>query len=188
MCSFLFFLLLNVLLIASTSFWSVYFVKFICFSQVLDYPFCLITKEILGNWRVGLVGFTVEKLIVCNPVVSFVLFSCLSSVWLFVTPWFTARQAPLSIISQSLLRFIFFESGCYLTISYSVTPFSFALCLSQHQGLFQISVYPDYVFGIWPKVYFKENLPIFFLCGGRLRVVGGGWYGCGMRACIPAFS
>ena len=74
-----------------------------------------IRKEILGSWLVemcvGLVGFTVEELRVCNAVVSFVLFSCPSHVWLFVTPWFTTPQAPLSfIISQSLLRFTFFES------------------------------------------------------------------------------
>ena len=95
-----------------------YFLNFVhlFFSRAWwSFLFNYIRKETLGNWLVeicvGLVGLTVEELSVCNPIVSFVLFSCLSRVWLFVTPWFTTRQATLSfIISQSLLRFIFFES------------------------------------------------------------------------------
>jgi len=39
-----------------------------------------------------------------------VLVQLLSRVWLFVTPWTAARQAPLSsTVSQSLLRFMSIE-------------------------------------------------------------------------------
>ena len=62
-----------------------------------------------------------------------------SHVRLFVTPWITACQAPLSFtISQSLLKFMSFESTiCYLTISSSVIPFSFCLESFPASGFFQ---------------------------------------------------
>ena len=44
-------------------------------------------------------------------VVVVVVVQSLSHIWLFATPWITARQAPLSsIISQSLLKFMSTES------------------------------------------------------------------------------
>ena len=50
----------------------------------------------------------------------------LSCVWLFMTPWIVALQAPLSFtISQSLLRFVFTES--VMTSISSSTHFSFCL-------------------------------------------------------------
>ena len=46
-----------------------------------------------------------------SKVFSIVVVQSLSHVWLFVTPWITARQASLSFaISQSFLRFTSFES------------------------------------------------------------------------------
>ena len=52
----------------------------------------------------------------------------LSCVWLFVTPWTVAHQAPLFFaISQSLLKFMSTEWWCCPTISSSAT--SFSLCL-----------------------------------------------------------
>ena len=52
----------------------------------------------------------------------------LSRVWLFVTPWTVACQAPLSsTISQSLLRFMRIELVMLSTNSSSAAPFSFLL-------------------------------------------------------------
>ena len=49
----------------------------------------------------------------------------LSHVWLFVTPWITARQAFLSItISQITLRLMSIDPWCHPAISSSVVPFS----------------------------------------------------------------
>ena len=48
----------------------------------------------------------------------------LSHVWLFVTPWITARQASLSITnSWNSLKLKSIESWCYPAISSSVIPF-----------------------------------------------------------------
>ena len=55
-----------------------------------------------------------------------VVVQLLSRVWLFVTPWTTAHQAPVSsAVSQSLLKFTSLSQWCYLTISSSAAPFSF---------------------------------------------------------------
>ena len=49
----------------------------------------------------------------------------LSRVWLFATPWITARQASLSITnSWSSLRLMSIKSWCHPAISSSVIPFS----------------------------------------------------------------
>ena len=49
----------------------------------------------------------------------------LSHVWLFATPWTSARQASLSFsISRSLLKLVSTESWCHPTILYSVVPYS----------------------------------------------------------------
>ena len=49
----------------------------------------------------------------------------LSHVWLFVTPWTVAHQAPLSFtVSQSLLNPCPLRWWCYLTVSSSAAPFS----------------------------------------------------------------
>ena len=62
----------------------------------------------------------------------------LSPAWHFATSWTTAHQASLSITnSRSPPKPISIELICHSTISSSVVPFSSALNLSQHQGLFQ---------------------------------------------------
>ena len=59
--------------------------------------------------------------------VMFVGVQSLSHVWLFVTPWTVACQAPLSsTISWSLLKFMSIESMIQ-SISSSANPFSFCL-------------------------------------------------------------
>ena len=64
-------------------------------------------------------------LIPTQPSLLFIVCS-LSHVQLFVTPWTAACQTPLSsTISRSWLKFMSIE--CYLTVSSSVTPFSFCL-------------------------------------------------------------
>ena len=55
-----------------------------------------------------------------------VVVQSLSFVWLFVTPWTVANQAPLSsTTSYSLLYSCPLSQWCYLTVSSSVVPFSF---------------------------------------------------------------
>ena len=59
-------------------------------------------------------------------------------VWLLVTPWTSACQAPLFFtISWSLLNSWPLSPWCLPTISSSINPSPPALNLSQHQGLFQ---------------------------------------------------
>ena len=58
----------------------------------------------------------------------------LSCVWLFVTPWATAHQVVLSIISWSLLRFISISQKCYLTISFCAPFFSSGLVWVKKKG------------------------------------------------------
>ena len=61
-----------------------------------------------------------------------------SCVRLFVTPWTAAHQASLSLtISQSLPKFMFTPSAMLSSHLILLMPSSFALNLSQHQGLFQ---------------------------------------------------
>ena len=62
----------------------------------------------------------------------------LSCVRLFATLWTVAYQAPLSIISWSLLKFTSVET-MMLSNHLSLSPLSpLAFSLSQHQGLFQL--------------------------------------------------
>ena len=63
----------------------------------------------------------------------------LSRVWLFVTPWTSACQAPLSfIISWCLLKITIIESMMPIQLSHPLPPPSPpAFNLSQHQDLFQ---------------------------------------------------
>ena len=70
---------------------------------------------------------------------SFIQFSSLSCVQLFVTPWTTACQASLSITnSWSLLKLMFIWVGDAIQPSHPLSsPSPPALSLSQHQGLFQ---------------------------------------------------
>ena len=52
----------------------------------------------------------------------------ISPVQLSATPWTAAHQALLSsAVSRSLLKLTSIESWCYLTLSFSVAPFSFCL-------------------------------------------------------------
>ena len=53
--------------------------------------------------------------------------------WLLQIPVLSTSLLSPSICSNSCLL----SQWCYLTISFSVTPFSLAINLSQHQGLFQ---------------------------------------------------
>ena len=70
-----------------------------------------------------------------------------SSFWLFETPWTTAHQASLSITnSWSLLKVMSIESVMALNLS---SPSSPAFNLSQHQGLFNESVFRIR----WPKYW-----------------------------------
>ena len=67
-----------------------------------------------------------------------VVVQSVSRVQLFVTPWTAAYQVPLSFtISQSLLKFMSFESVILLTISFSVAPFFFCLQSFPASGSFQ---------------------------------------------------
>ena len=67
-----------------------------------------------------------------------VVVQSVSCVLLFVTSWTVAYQVPLSFtISQSLLKFMSFESVILLTISFSVAPFFFGLQSFPASGSFQ---------------------------------------------------
>ena len=68
-----------------------------------------------------------------------VVVQSLSCIQLFMTPWTSARQASLSTIPQSLLKFISTESvmlSNHLILCCPPTSPP-AFNLSQHQGLFQ---------------------------------------------------
>ena len=75
-----------------------------------------------------------QKILTFNVFVGFCCSSVASCVWLFVTPWTVAHQAPLSFtISRSLLKFMPTESvmlSNHLILCHT-------LLLSQHHGLFQ---------------------------------------------------
>ena len=62
----------------------------------------------------------------------------LSHVWLFATPWTSARQASLSTINSrslfKLISIVLVMPSNHLILCWSPSP---ALSLSQHQGLFQ---------------------------------------------------
>ena len=69
-----------------------------------------------------------------------VVVQSLSHVWLFVTPWTAAHQAPLSITnSQSLLNSCPSSRWCHPTISSFVVPFSFCLQSFPTSGSFSIT-------------------------------------------------
>ena len=79
-----------------------------------------------------------EKHIYCNIYVAIV--QLLSHVWLFVTLWTVARQAPLSSnISWSLLRFMSIESVMLSNHLILCTPFSFCLQSFRESGSFPVS-------------------------------------------------
>ena len=62
----------------------------------------------------------------------------LSRVWLFLTPWITARQASLSITnSQSSLRLTHRVSDAIQPSHPLLSPSALTPNLSQHQGIFQ---------------------------------------------------
>ena len=64
----------------------------------------------------------------------------LSSAQLFVTPWTAACQVLLSsTISWSLLKFMSMSQWCYLTISFTATPFSLRLQSFPISGSFPMS-------------------------------------------------
>ena len=67
-----------------------------------------------------------------------VVVQSLNRVWLFVIPWTSAHQAPLSsTVSQSSLKVISIESVMLSNHLILCSPLSFAFKLSQHQDLFQ---------------------------------------------------
>ena len=64
----------------------------------------------------------------------------LSSAQLFVTPWTAACQVLLSsTISWSLLKFMSMSQWCYLTISFTASPFSLRLQSFPISGSFPMS-------------------------------------------------
>ena len=79
--------------------------------------FCQVTKE---------TSLGLETLVVINNISCiFSSVQSLSRVWLFATPWTTARQASLSITnSWNLPKLCLLSWWCHPTISSSVVPFS----------------------------------------------------------------
>ena len=64
----------------------------------------------------------------------------ISPVQLSATPWTAAHQALLSsTVSWSLLKLMSIDSWCYLTLSFSVAPFSFCLQSFPASGSFPMS-------------------------------------------------
>ena len=63
-------------------------------------------------WRANYVWYEMDLLFICCLVSLFVaIIQLISRIWLFVTPWTEAHQAPLSsAISQSLLKLMSIES------------------------------------------------------------------------------
>ena len=107
----------------------------------------------------------------------------LSHVWLFVTPWTVAHQAPLSFtVSQSLLNPCPLRWWCYLTVSSSAAPFS---CLQSFpaSGFFPSELalcirWPEYwsfSFSISPSseysglISFRIDLSELFAVQGTLK-------------------
>ena len=87
------------------------------------------------HWRV-------RGLCICVHSVQFSSVHSLSCVWLFGTPWIAARQASLSIAnSRSSLRHIHRVSDAIQPSHPLLSPFPPAPNPSQHQSLFQLSVY-----------------------------------------------
>ena len=89
-----------------------------------------------------LVKFLVSETLLCGPRISILLllFSSLSRVQLFETPWTAALQASLSFtISQSLLKLMSLSQWCHPTISSSVVPSSSCLQFFPASGSFLIS-------------------------------------------------
>ena len=71
---------------------------------------------------------------------SFVVVQLLSHVWLFVTPWTVAHQAPLSFtISQTFSNSCPLSQCCYLTISSFAVPFTSCLQSFPESGSFPMS-------------------------------------------------
>ena len=94
-------------------------------------PCCLVSIALVfGNTLSRLAAGCSSRLVVVQA---------LSRVYLFVTPWTAARQAPLSFtISRNLLKLMSIEFGDAIQPSHPLSPPSPpALNLSQHQGLFQ---------------------------------------------------
>ena len=92
--------------------------------------------------------FSIENIQIANKqmekcstsqIIQFRSLQLLSPVWLFATPWTSARQASLSITnSRSLPKLMSFESVMPSSPSHPLSsPSPSALNLSQHQGLFQ---------------------------------------------------
>ena len=78
-----------------------------------------------------------QKILTFNVFLDFCCSSVAICVWLFVTPWTVAHQAPLSFtISRSLLKFMSFESVMPFNLLI-LNHFLFlpAFSLSQHQNL-----------------------------------------------------
>ena len=82
----------------------------------------------------------------------------LSHVWLFATPWTAARQAFLSSKSRSPPKPMSIESDAIQPSHPLLSPYSPALNLSQHQGLFkwvsslhQVAKYWSFSFNISPS-------------------------------------
>ena len=95
---------------------SEYFISY--FEYLIHIYVCVHMCVHMCVWYVGFISYCQIFLLS-----DLLLFSC-SHVWLLVTPWTAAHQAPLSFtISQSLLKLMSIE-WCYPTISSIVVPFS----------------------------------------------------------------
>ena len=74
------------------------------------------------------------------PVITEIVVQSLSRVWLFVTPWTIARQAPLSLtISWSLPKFTSIASRYYSAVSSFAALFSFCPQSFPASGTFPVS-------------------------------------------------
>ena len=87
---------------------------------------------------------------ILSPELKFSSVQSLSRVWLFATPWTSARQASLSITNcWSLLRLSSIES--VMPSNHLILSSPLAFNLSQHQGLFpgSVSVYRWSFLTVW---------------------------------------
>ena len=108
-------------------------------TSVYDYTVMSDHYIVLNVLDVGLANFfykgSVSKYFrLCRPLTV----QLLSRVWLFVTPWTTARQVPLSSTFSEFAQTHVLWVGYAIQPSHPLSPSSLPVfSLSQHQGLFQ---------------------------------------------------
>ena len=123
--------------------WCVHLLSFFC---ALDFKICFWENKKI---EVGLFYYFLSVLFILWQLLFFALpvlwiylsvqsVQLLSRVWLFATPWITARQASLSITnSRSLLKHVHRVSDAIQPSHPLSSPFPPAPNPSQHQSLFQ---------------------------------------------------